>query len=73
MPVSWKRKIIKQERGLIMQNRAEDKLLIGSRAFNSRFILGSGKYSLELIKAAVERAGAEIITDRKSTRLNSSH
>ena len=30
--------------------------------FTSRFILGSGKYSLELIKAAVENAGAEIIT-----------
>ncbi len=45
-----------------MQNKAEDKLLIGGRAFNSRFILGSGKYSLGLIKAAVEQAGAEIIT-----------
>ncbi len=45
-----------------MQNKAEDKLLIGGRAFNSRFILGSGKYSLGLIKAAVEQADAEIIT-----------
>ena len=33
-----------------------------TRKFTSRFILGSGKYSLELIKAAVENAGAEIIT-----------
>ncbi len=39
-----------------------DKLIIGGREFSSRFILGSGKYSLELIKAAVENAGAEIIT-----------
>ena len=39
-----------------------DKLIIGGKEFNSRFILGSGKYSLELIKAAVENAGAEIIT-----------
>lgn len=39
-----------------------DKLIIGGHEFNSRFILGSGKYSLELIKAAVENAGAEIIT-----------
>lgn len=39
-----------------------DKLIIGGHKFNSRFILGSGKYSLELIKAAVENAGAEIIT-----------
>ena len=39
-----------------------DKLIIGDHEFNSRFILGSGKYSLDLIKAAVENAGAEIIT-----------
>lgn len=39
-----------------------DKLIIGGHEFNSRFILGSGKYSLELIKAAVEYAKAEIIT-----------
>ncbi|MDR2047565.1 MAG: thiazole synthase [Clostridiales bacterium] len=39
-----------------------DKLIIGGRAFNSRFILGSGKYSLNLIEAAVKNAGAEIIT-----------
>lgn len=40
----------------------KDKLILGGRAFSSRFILGSGKYSLELIKAAVEQAGAEILT-----------
>lgn len=40
----------------------EDKLIIGGHEFNSRFILGSGKYSVDLIKAAVENAGAEIIT-----------
>lgn len=40
----------------------EDKLVIGGHKFNSRFILGSGKYSLSLIKAAIESAGAEIIT-----------
>ncbi|EPY2303471.1 thiazole synthase [Clostridium sporogenes] len=39
-----------------------DKLIIGGHEFNSRFILGSGKYSLDLIKAAIENAGAEIIT-----------
>lgn len=39
-----------------------DKLIIGNREFNSRFILGSGKYSLSLIEAAVKYAGAEIIT-----------
>ncbi len=40
----------------------QDKLIIGGHEFDSRFILGSGKYSLELIKAAVENAGAEIVT-----------
>lgn len=39
-----------------------DKLIIGGHEFDSRFILGSGKYSLDLIKAAVENAGAQIIT-----------
>ena len=39
-----------------------DKLILGGREFNSRFILGSGKYSLDLIRAAVEQGGAEIIT-----------
>jgi len=41
---------------------SNDKLVIGGHEFDSRFILGSGKYSLELIKAAVENAGAQIIT-----------
>jgi thiazole synthase len=40
----------------------EDTLVIGGHEFTSRFILGSGKYSLELIQAAVENAGAQIIT-----------
>lgn len=39
-----------------------DKLIIDGHEFNSRFILGSGKYSLKLIEAAVQYAGAEIIT-----------
>ena len=43
-----------------MENK--DQLIIGGHAFTSRFILGSGKYSLELVSAAVEKAGAEIIT-----------
>ncbi len=40
----------------------EDKLIIGGRSFDSRFILGSGKYSMRLIEAAVRDAGAQIIT-----------
>ena len=39
-----------------------DKLIIGGHEFNSRFILGSGKYSLNLIESAVKYAGTEIIT-----------
>lgn len=39
-----------------------DKLVIGGKEFDSRFILGSGKYSMKLIDAAVKDAGAEIIT-----------
>lgn len=35
---------------------------LGGHEFTSRFILGSGKYSLTLIRAAVENAGAQIIT-----------
>ncbi len=40
----------------------EDKLMLGGHEFRSRFILGSGKYSMNLIEAAVRDAGAEIIT-----------
>ncbi len=40
----------------------DDKLVIAGHEFNSRFILGSGKYSMNLIEAAVKDAGAEIIT-----------
>lgn len=40
----------------------DDKFIIGGHEFSSRFILGSGKYNLDLVKAAVECAGAEIIT-----------
>lgn len=35
---------------------------LGNHEFKSRFILGSGKYSLNLIKAAVENAQTDIIT-----------
>ena len=40
----------------------KDTLVLGGQEFTSRFILGSGKYSLDLIKASVENAGAQIIT-----------
>lgn len=40
----------------------KDTFMLGGKEFTSRFILGSGKYSMELIRAAVENAKAEIIT-----------
>lgn len=40
----------------------KDIFMLGGQEFQSRFILGSGKYNVELIKAAVEQAGAQIIT-----------
>ena len=40
----------------------DDKLVLGGHEFTSRFILGSGKFSVDLIKAAVDQAGAQIVT-----------
>ncbi|MDE5917383.1 MAG: thiazole synthase [Oscillospiraceae bacterium] len=39
-----------------------DKLVIGGHEFNSRFILGSGKFSLEMTKKVIENSGAEMAT-----------
>lgn len=39
-----------------------DSLKIGKYEFSSRFILGSGKYSLELIESAINEAKAQILT-----------
>ena len=40
----------------------KDSFKLGNKEFNSRFILGSGKYSNELINSAINYAGAEIVT-----------
>ena len=40
----------------------KDDLIIAGRSFSSRFIMGSGKFDPELIKACVEAGGAQIIT-----------
>ena len=45
-----------------MEQKAQDTFTLGGHEFTSRFNLGSGKYSLDLIKAAVKHAGAQIIT-----------
>lgn len=39
-----------------------DSYKLGEKTFNSRFILGSGKFSLDLVRAAIEAGGAEIVT-----------
>lgn len=39
-----------------------DNLVIGGKEFRSRFILGSGKFSLDIVKAVVENGGAEMVT-----------
>ena len=43
-------------------NTNEDKLILGGHEFTSRFILGSGKFSLDLVKACIEKAGTQIVT-----------
>jgi thiazole synthase len=43
-------------------NKMKDVLRIGNREFRSRFILGSGKFSLEIMNAVIEKGGAEIVT-----------
>lgn len=39
-----------------------DTLIIGGHAFHSRFILGSGKFSLEMTKQVIENGGVEMAT-----------
>lgn len=43
-------------------SQSKDIFKLGKYEFTSRFILGSGKYSLELIDAAVNQAEAQIVT-----------
>ena len=43
-------------------NQTTDKWSLGGHEFTSRFILGSGKFSLDLVKACVANAGTEIVT-----------
>ena len=40
----------------------ESPLILGGHKFTSRFILGSGRYDLNLIKATIENAGTQIVT-----------
>ena len=45
-----------------MSTEDKDELVIGGHKFTSRFILGSGKYSYDLIDSAINNAKAQIIT-----------
>jgi thiazole synthase len=45
-----------------MERQEDDNLVVGGREFHSRFILGSGKFSLEMIKTVTESAGVEMVT-----------
>ena len=49
-----------------MSTNNEDKLILGGHEFTSSFILGSGKFSLDLVKACIEKADAQIITGSAS-------
>ena len=40
----------------------KDTYSIGGHEFESRFILGSGKFSLDLVKACIEKAQTQIVT-----------
>lgn len=52
-------KTIKKGELLYMIN---DTFKLGGKEFTSRFILGSGKFNLDLIKAVAEEGGAQILT-----------
>ena len=52
----------KVDKKMTTTNTNEDKLILGGQEFTSRFIMGSGKFSLELMKACIEKAGAQIVT-----------
>lgn len=51
-----------QEAAALAGSTPDDTFTLGGHTFTSRFILGSGKYNLNLIDAAINHAGAEIIT-----------
>jgi len=40
----------------------KDKLIIGNKEFNSRFILGSGKFPLDMTRIVIENGGVEMAT-----------
>lgn len=53
--------------------QTEDKLIIGGHEFESRFILGSGKYSMKLIEAAVRDAEHRLLRQQSEERIQKEH
>ena len=45
-----------------METMEKDTLILGGKEFHSRFILGSGKFSQQLIRDVMEYGGSEIAT-----------
>lgn len=45
-----------------METKKKDTLIIGGVEFESRFILGSGKFSLDMTKKVIENGGVEMAT-----------
>ena len=45
-----------------METMEKDTLILGGKEFHSRFILGSGKFSLQLIRDVMQYGGSEIAT-----------
>ena len=45
-----------------MKENINDPLILGNRTFASRFILGSGKFSLDMTKTVIENGGVEMAT-----------
>jgi thiazole synthase len=46
-----------------MSDKLKDKLKIGNMEFNSRLMVGTGKYpSIDVMKRAIEASGAEVVT-----------
>jgi thiazole synthase len=45
-----------------MMEMNKDKLILGGHEFDSRLILGSGKFSLDMVNAVIENGGVEMIT-----------
>ena len=46
----------------VQDMETQDTWTLGGHTLQSRFILGSGKFSIDLIEAVLEEAGAEMIT-----------